>query len=273
VAGAAAILKAARPGLTVNDYRSLLINSATPLMMRTGSLERVQRTGAGVLDVAAALNDNVAAFPTSFSFGTGSGDLDDSRRLTITNVGKKADTFTITAAAYDAAPPLLFTQDPGGSGAAKVLTLALDAGQSKTVYAGWKFSDLPAGEYQGLISVQPSANGRPAFVPYWHAIPSGIPATITMLSGIPSQLPAGRSITVYFRVIDSQGIPIVDTKALRFSGIAVTGGGSVSGLIVSDTYPNLVYANLTLGSDPGPNVFRITFANLPARTFSVTGTR
>jgi subtilisin family serine protease len=273
VAGAAAVLKAARPGLSVNDYRSLLINSTAPLMLRSGVVERVQRTGAGVLDLAAALHDNVAAFPTSFSFGAGSGDLDEMRRLTLTNIGKKADTFTITAAPYDDAPPLLFSTDPRGTGAVKLLTLAMEAGQSKTVYVIWRFQDLPAGEYQGLISVQPSANARPAFLPYWHAIPSGIPAADTIISSVPSQLAAGQSLTLYFRVVDSQGIPVLNPDALRFSGTVITGQGSMSGLSLSDKYPNLVYTTFTLGPDPGTNIFRLSFANLLPRTFSVTGTR
>jgi hypothetical protein len=273
VAGAAAVLKAARPGLTVNDYRSLLINSATPLMMRNGVLERVQRTGAGVLDLAAALNDNVAAYPTSFSFGTGPGFLDETRRLTLTNVGAKADTFTVTASAYDDAPVPLFSTEPNGAGASKLLTVNIGARQSRTVYVIWHFNDLLPSEYQGLIGVQASANSRPSFVPYWHAIPSGIPAAATMLNNLPSQSVAGRSFTLFFRVVDGQGIPILDTKALRFSGSALSGSGSVSGLSLSDDYPNLVYTTIKLGPDPGTNTFRLTFANLPPRTITVNATR
>jgi hypothetical protein len=273
VAGAAAVLRAARPGLTVQQYRSLLINSATPLMMRNGVIERVQRTGTGVLDLTAALNDNIAVFPTALSFGTGSGALNSTRRLTVTNVGKKADTFTITTSPYDDAPPPAFSTNPNGSGAARTLTLPIDPGQSKSVYVVWRFQDLLPAEYQGLIGVQASASTRAAYVPYWHAVPSGTPATATMLNGVPAQLGAGRSVTVYFRVVDSQGIPVTDLPALRFNGTVVSGEGSISAAVLSETYPNLVYTTLRMAPDPGQNVFRISFANLPARTFTVTGTR
>ena len=48
VTGAAALLKAARPGLTAAQYRSLLVNSASPMEFS------VQWTGAGRLNVSAA---------------------------------------------------------------------------------------------------------------------------------------------------------------------------------------------------------------------------
>jgi hypothetical protein len=94
-----------------------------------------------------------------------------------------------------------------------------------------------------------------------------------MLTGVPSQLPAGRSLTLYFRVVDREGIPVLDINTLRFTPSVVTGGGSLSGLSPSDIYPNLVYTTLSMGSDPGPNIFRVSFASLPPHTFSVTGTK
>jgi subtilisin family serine protease len=63
VSGAAAVIKAARPGLTAAQYRSLLVNSAAPVSFP------VQWTGAGFLDVNAALAGTVAVSPVSLSFG------------------------------------------------------------------------------------------------------------------------------------------------------------------------------------------------------------
>src|SRR6266851_5235262 len=65
LAGAAAVLKAARPGLTGDQYRSLLINTAGAW---SGT---AQETGAGILNLAAALRGTAAAFPTSLSFAKG----------------------------------------------------------------------------------------------------------------------------------------------------------------------------------------------------------
>jgi hypothetical protein len=74
-------------------------------------------------------------------------------------------------------------------------------------------------------------------------------------------------------VVDSAGIAVLDPKALHFLGSALSGGGSVSSLALSATYPNLVYTVLAMGPDPGSNIFRISFGNLPPRTFNINGTK
>ena len=94
-----------------------------------------------------------------------------------------------------------------------------------------------------------------------------------MLTVLPAQFPAGRSLTVYFRLVDAAGIAVPDPQGLRFSGTALSGGGSVGSVNLSDIYPNLVYAVFALGPDPGSNIFRFSFGNLPPRTLSITGTK
>src|ERR1700730_14732988 len=94
VAGAAALLKAARPGLTAAQYPSLLIDSATAVNADTPL--GVQQMGTGALNMLAALQNNAAAVPSSLSFGIGSGTVDQTKTLTITNVGTTSDTFSIT---------------------------------------------------------------------------------------------------------------------------------------------------------------------------------
>src|ERR1035437_10315203 len=55
VAGAAAVLKAARPGLTVQQYRSLLINGAAAATASEGVTATLSQAGAGILNLAAAV--------------------------------------------------------------------------------------------------------------------------------------------------------------------------------------------------------------------------
>ena len=104
VAGAAGLLKAARPGLTAAQYRSLLVNSAGPAYSRPGEFARAQEGGAGVLDVGAALRSTIAAAPVSLSFGVGGPDGYIPRRLTLTNVGTAAETYLLSAIPRDGAP-------------------------------------------------------------------------------------------------------------------------------------------------------------------------
>ncbi len=70
VAGSFALLKSARPGLTAAQYRSLIINSAAPFLIRI-SRHRCNAGEPGLLDVGASLRNTAAATPTSLSFGVG----------------------------------------------------------------------------------------------------------------------------------------------------------------------------------------------------------
>ena len=128
VAGAAAVLKGARPGLTVLQYRSLLINGATPATASQGVAATVSQAGAGILTLAAAVSGTVAAYPTSLSFGAGA-TLHNTVQLSLTNVGTASDTYTIQAVPAGSGPtPSISTSslslDPG---AAQQVPVSLDA--------------------------------------------------------------------------------------------------------------------------------------------------
>ena len=71
VSGAVALVKAARPGLTAAQYRSLVINNAGSISYAPGTPATVQQAGAGILDVSAALRSTAAMSPVSISFGIG----------------------------------------------------------------------------------------------------------------------------------------------------------------------------------------------------------
>ena len=55
VVGGAALIKSARPGLTMDQYRSLLINTAAAVQTHSGQTPGIQQAGAGMLEAAAAL--------------------------------------------------------------------------------------------------------------------------------------------------------------------------------------------------------------------------
>ena len=85
-AGAAAVLKGARPGLTVAQYRSLLINGAATATAGEGVAATMSQAGAGILNLAAAVGGTVAANPTALSFGAGA-TLHSTVQLSLSNVG------------------------------------------------------------------------------------------------------------------------------------------------------------------------------------------
>ena len=245
VAGAAALLKAARPGLSAAQYRSLLVDTAAPASLVPGTTATVQQAGGGRLDVSAALNATAAAVPASVSFGSGAPDVAATRKLVISNVGTAADTFTLSAA-------------PNGTGPAPALqpqSVQLDPGASAEIAVGLTGSALPGGAYEGFILVQGAAAATPIRVPYWYGVPSGTARHITVIYTEPAGR-AGASVSdaILFKVTDAAGLP-VDNPPIQASAAAPA-------LLLSlrsrnSVVPNAWGINLRLGARAGSNVVHI----------------
>jgi hypothetical protein len=273
VAGAAALLKGARPGLTADQYRSLLINSADPLILPSGLPEMLQNSGTGILNANSALSSSVAAYPTSLSFQTGGSAIDAYDLLSITNVGSQPETFTVKAIPYDAATPPTFSTDGSnvylGSPGSASLSVTLAPKQSKIVYVDWAAQQLASGQYQGQIAIHGNVTGSTALVPYWYANPSGVPAYLSALP-VPSQASPGTEVGIYFKVLDSTGTAILDPSTLSVTSSA-TGGGKIQGPFPSSDYVNWLYMIATLSATPGTNTFTLNIGGFSPVTFNVQG--
>jgi minor extracellular serine protease Vpr len=275
VAGAAAVLKGARPGLTMDQYRSLLINSASPLILASGLPEMVRNAGSGILNLDSALTSSVAAYPTSLSIGTGGPSLDAFFLLSITNVGSLPETFTVSSIPFDRLPAPTFSIDGsnvylGGPGSAS-LTVTLAPRQSKIVYANWTAGNLAAGSYQGLISIRGGVTGSTALVPYWYANPDGVPEYLSTLD-VPTQANAGSLVGIYFKVTDATGTAVVDPMTLNVKSSA-TGGGKIQGPYQSTEYVNWLYMIATLSTTPGTNTYTITVDGFSPVTITIQGVK
>jgi hypothetical protein len=254
-AGAAALLRQARPGLTVAQYRSLLIDSASTAFYAPGTTARVQQGGAGLLNVFAALNATATAAPASLSFGVG-GDVSAARSLTVTNVGTAVDQFQLAVAPRDPGAPA--PQLPYS-------TVQLTPGASISVPIQFRASGMAPGEYEGYITVQGSQSSVATRVPYWYGVPSGRPVHITILYNAADHggtfYAGGRADgAVLFRVTDASGLPVDMLPVVT----AISGGGRVSGLSAAATVPNAYTFDARLGIYPGPNVFQIQAGDLSA---------
>lgn len=243
LAGAAALIEAARPGLTFRQYRSLLVNSATPVVQDSGAPLTVQQQGSGFLNVLAALNGTATANPTSLSFGVGSGTFDQTITLALTNVGTAADTFSITV-------------QPLGNGPVPTLsanTVQLNPGQSQNIAVELAGTSLDAGAYQGYLQVQGAQNPVIAMVPYWYGVPSASPVNMTVLEAPPNGPPGSRQ-TLVVRPTDSQGLATGDTPT-----ITVTSGGGRLLLVQSldGDFPGVYGIVVRLGPTAGANVFHV----------------
>ena len=246
VAGTAALLKSARPGLTVDQYRSLLINTASPAQTTAGGTPGIQQAGAGILDAQAALHSPVTAYPTSLSFGAGGTDPSVSQVLHITNVGAAAETFVFAATGAGGAPVP----------AAAAGTVDLDPGAYADVPVSWNASGLAAGTYEGALTVTALSSGTQIHVPYWYAVTSGTPARITVLDSITSARRASvQQDAVLFRVTDASGVVLPDVQP---QVTVVSGGGTVGYVSSYDAdVPGVFGITLRLGFTAGTNVFRI----------------
>jgi len=213
VAGAAALIKAARPGLTLDIYRSLLINSATPdVTPLSGDRATIQQTGAGMLNVLAALNSTVAAYPTSLSFGRAN-TLDQTVTLKVTNLGAAKDTFTL---AHDPRAGSLTPTLPADP-------VEIEAGATAEIPVAFTAAEPEPGLHEGFLTITSTATSTAARVPYWFSSTSTVPASISFID-YPS---SGRG-TIYFRVLDAAGAPLLGLEP----EVSASAGGRV-GLVVS----------------------------------------
>jgi subtilisin family serine protease len=247
VAGAAAVLKAARPGLTSAQYRSLLINSTAP-----PATVRVQSFGAGVLDLDAALRASLVASPVSVSYGAGDGTFQLSRVITFTNLGDAPDTFTVTV------EPKPRTDGPVPS----TNSISLDPGASAAVSFDFNGYLLEPGEYEGYIVVQGTRSEIRTRVPYWYAVPSGAPAFVNVLD-VKDSGKVGSTVrqAVVFQVTDRSGVALPESRPR----IVPLDGGDYRRLISADSeIPGVFVADLVLGTLPGTQRFRIEVGELTA---------
>ena len=273
VAGAAAVLRGARPGLTVDQYDSLLINGATPIFINGGQVAaRVQQTGTGSLNLEAAMKNTVTVFPTSLTYGVGSGVLRGAlsghyNQLAVTNIGKTTETFKIRSIPYDSAPALQFSDLPGNLDPKDSQSMTLLPGQTKTVYAYWT-AQLAKGEYQGQILVESPTSA--VLTPYWYAAPSLLPKAIFELNPPGSSARAGTTVNVYVRVVDETGYPLTTDANLRFTGAASPGAAIT--LSPGTVFPNLRVVQLRLAPTARANTFTFSFGGAPPITHTITGT-
>lgn len=236
-AGAAAVLKGARPGLTVRQYRSLLINNASPATAGPGLPATVQQGGAGLLNVAAALSGTVVAYPTSLNFGTGPGAINNTLNLVISNAGTASDTFSINVL-------------PTGNSPAPSLSansVQLDPNASQTISATVNTSGLAPGEYQGYLQVAGTASSTTASIPYWFAVPGSDPVGISILyQDYTDKAGSSSNQAVVFRITDIAGLPY--TGSLIPTVTMSLGGGRIKSKYQAGDIPGTYAVDIRAGS-------------------------
>jgi hypothetical protein len=171
-----------------------------------------------VLNLAAAVNGTVAAYPTSLNFGTGADGVNTTLQLTLTNLGSAGDTYTIQAVPTGKSPgPALSTN-----------TVQLDPNASQQIPVTLSASGLAPGEYQGYLTVTGTANSNVASIPYWFAVPGSTPAGITVIyQDYYDPIRSFSTQAVVFRVVDVAGLPYTGSATPQIAITSGSGTGSV----------------------------------------------
>ena len=96
------------------------------------------------------------------------------------------------------------------------------------------------------------------------------PHTLTKVSGVEQQVPAGSQLSAPFvvTVLDQDGNPL---EGATVTFVVSTGGGTLTAETATTDANGRAATTLTLGLDPGPNTVTATVAGLDPVTFSAAG--
>lgn len=195
VAGAAALLRQARPTLAAGEFRAILQNSADPKNWSgnpgLGFLDFVHRQGAGMVDIDDAILSTTTITPGKISLGEGEG---GTATLSIKNSSASEQTYTMShQPALNTGPnasspfgfavqagfssvtftPSSITVPAGGTGTVAAAITANPGIAQQAQYGGYLRATTGAGQvyrvpyaglkgdYQSILVLHPTANGFP----------------------------------------------------------------------------------------------------------------
>lgn len=241
VAGAAAVVKAARPGLDAAAVRSALVNTAAGVGDEASAW--IQKSGAGVLDVEAAVRTRLVSSAVTLGFGTGApGEPVEGRTFTVKQAGGEGDMyFARVEPRRGAVAPTLDTQQ-----------VELAPGGEAEIRLEWPETPWETGTLEGFVIFESVASGTVLRLPYWRAVTEDVPAGFTIYDAT-TMARRGSLVrdALLFRVVDSSGVPVrgeVTAEALD--------GGFVSSVTDYDSYsPGLYGLTVRLGFFTGTQRF------------------
>jgi subtilisin family serine protease len=253
-AGAAAVLKAARKNLTVDEYRSLLVNSTTSLDLEGSPSVPVMAGGSGLLNLQNALESTLAAAPVSLSFSSGGSTIEKTSRLALKNLSAEPVTLTLAVESANEAKASL---NPG--------SLTLAGGETANVDVELRASGLADGVYQGFVVARNTLNGVATRVPYWYAAKTAdVPASIVIVD-VDETVAMGSTGRALVRTHNSAGLALGD---LEPRVTPLTDGAEVVS-VVRSSFPNTWRVTVRPGRQ-GTNSFRVEAGTI-SRTFSLQG--
>ena len=173
VAGAAALLKQAKPGLAAIDFRDALQNTAEPkAWWGTGNpahVEMVHRQGAGMVQIDKAILATTGVKPGKLSLGESEAGP-QTRTLTITNSAASAVTYNLSLVNALSTGGSTFSPGAflgGASASFSPSSVTVPAGGSATVDVTITAPAGPVGgQYGGYVVLSPQGGGQTYRVPF-----------------------------------------------------------------------------------------------------------
>jgi minor extracellular serine protease Vpr len=263
VAGAAALVMQRHPEFSVAEVKSALVNTAGPEIVEDGQRARVNSVGAGLLDIAVALDPIATVTPATVSFGAVEGiTLPLQRTLRLRNPSSAQQTYRVTVERRDAdanaavrvqgADTVNVTLAPG---AASDLTVSLEGA-----------TPLP-GSYEGFLRVSSVGGGVDLVVPYFYVRGDGIAFNSFVIAGtgVVGTVNEIHPELLIFRVIDQFGEPV---PALPVDFRVVNGGGRIVSADPSTDLFGIAAADTYMGPTVGFQDFEATAGGLTIPFFN-----
>ena len=269
VAGAAALVWEAFPSLTGRQVSSALINSARRAVYEDEEAARLTASGAGVLDIGAALRPSASAVPASIGFG----DLRDTalpirRVLTVRNKSAGSQAFRVTVDPRDESPAVQVQVVGLRSG-----ELRLEPRGTAQLQVNLTGSRPVPGSYEGRIRLS-SVNGNGEIrIPYLFVVGDNQPFNSLKISGGDAVGIRGEVETTSLtaRVTDQFGVPVAGR---RVAFEVVRGPGRLTHVNDMSGPHGLIHARVRYGSQSSEQRTLARIGNLEIHfDYEATGER
>ncbi len=214
VAGAAALVKQNHGGFTPAQLKSAVVNTANFGAVQGGA--HLVDAGAGLLNVADAVNIAATLDPAAISFGAlNPSSLPINRTVTVANVSSAQATFNFAARSLSG--------ERGSGVQVTPSSVNLAPGATATVTVALTGTAPAAGAYEGFVDV--TGAGPTLHLPYTYFVGSGTPANVmAIIGGGFLGYPNDTGWRLAMRVTDSFGVPVTNYPT-TFS--EQSGGGKI----------------------------------------------
>ena len=269
VSGAAALVWQAFPHMTAREVASALINSAAPMKTEEDGPVPLVSSGAGLLDIQAALRPTATVVPPSLGFGRlQSVPFPIRHQLVIRNKSMQSQTYSVAVEPPQETSTARLTIN-GRS--AVVIRLGAHASTSVTVALHGRRPD--PGLYEGRLRVASLSGQGAVLVPYLYVVPDNEPVNAIRFQGHGAVGVAGQPATknLVARVLDQFGAPVtgqpvtfrVDDGAAIVERSSRTSGAD-----------GLIFATVQYPPDPEPQTVVATIGDLEIPfTYEATGSK